>query len=191
MENFKFILFSVLIIVLLGGASYWAFSTMESGSTHVSTQKQKELEQKNIDLEKQMQELAKQNDLIKTENTVQPSKTEEVKVTETPKVATTTTPTKVTTPTKAPVLKYQSLINDIQKLINANVTLKLKSQGAYVGTVQKFLNIYNNTSNKVDNDYGPSMVTLIKNFQKAQGLTMSGTTSSTSYKKMISYLKTK
>jgi len=43
----------------------------------------------------------------------------------------------------------------------------------------------------VDNDYGASTVTAIKNFQKAQGLTADGAAGYTTYKKMISWLKTK
>lgn len=190
MENFKSALSSIFIIVLLGFGGYWAFSTMESGSTHVDTQKQKELEQKNLNLEKQVADLSRQISLLETAKSDQVIKDQVVLNTQTPEPVVTPTHTK-TTPTKTTILKYQSLINELQKLVDGNIYLKLKSQSPAVGTLQKFLNIYNNTSNKVDNDYGASTVTAIKNYQKVQGLTADGASGPTTYKKMISWLKTK
>lgn len=182
MDNFKFILFSIVVIGLLGLGSYWAIRTMETGSTHVDNQKVKDLEDKNKDLEKQIATLTRENDLLKEDKkTITP-------VVETPLVE---VPVKTTTPTKTTTYKYQSLINELQKLVDGNIYLKLKSQGAQVGTVQKFLNIYNNTSTKIDNDYGATTVTAVKAFQKAQNLTADGGTGPNTYKKMISWLKTK
>lgn len=178
MENFKFILFSILILALLGFAGYWAFSTIESGSTHVDTQKQKELEDKNEELEKEVADLKRQISLLELEKEEQEIVNNNVQE----PVTTPTTPT-------VTVSKYQSLINDLQKLVDDNIFLKSKSQGPAVGTVQKFLNIYNNTSNKIDNDYGPSTITAVKNFQKAQGLTSDGEAGVNTFKKMISWLK--
>ena len=183
MENFKFFIFSVFILILLGAGGYWAFSTIESGSSHVDVQRQEELENKNEELEKEITDLKRQISLLEQEKIKEPVL---VDTQETPTI-TTNTPT--TTPPV--VLKYQTLINDLQKLVDGNIFLKSKSQGTAVGTVQKFLNIYNNTSNKIDNDYGPSTVTAIKNFQKAQGLTADGEAGSVTFKKMISWLKTK
>ena len=195
MENFKFALFSIFILVLIGGAGYWAFSTIESGSSHVDSQKQKELIQTNADLEKQVADLTRQISLLQTATDEQALKDQAVLDAQSsaPIVPPTPTNTKTTTPTivKTTVLKYQSLINDLQKLVDGNIMLQSKSQGVAVGTLQKFLNIYNNTSNKVDNDYGPSTVTAIKNFQKAQGLTADGASGPATYKKMITWLKSK
>jgi len=95
-------------------------------------------------------------------------------------------PNKVIAPT---VFKYQSLIDELQKLISSNVFLKLKSSGAKVGTVQNFLNIYNNTSNKVDNDYGASTVQMVAAFQKDMGLGADGQAGSNTFSKMIDWLK--
>lgn len=192
MENLKFTLFSILVIVLLGLGGYWAFSTIESGSTHIDNQKQKELIQRNIELEKQVADLTREAGLLKaTQDELDQKTQEEALITNTPVAPTTTKPTTTTTPTKptTTVSKNQSLIDDLQKLVDGNIFLKLKSQGVAVGTVQKFLNIYNNTSTKVDNDYGASTVTAVKNFQKAQSLTADGETGPNTYKKMISWLK--
>jgi murein L,D-transpeptidase YcbB/YkuD len=186
MENFKFILSSIIVGALLCGAGYWAFSTIESGSTHVDIQKQKELEQKNKDLEKEIVGLKKEISLFKADKEQalieEEQKAKEILAVNTP-VVTTPVPTKVT------VLKNQTIINELQKLVDNKVYLKLKSQGPSVGTVQKFLNLYNKTSNHVDNDYGSSTVTAVKNFQKAQGLTADGELGPNTYKKMIIWLK--
>jgi murein L,D-transpeptidase YcbB/YkuD len=186
MENLKFFIFSILILALLGFAGYWAFSTIESGSTHVSSQEQKELKNKNEELEKQVADLQRQISLLQLENEEQTQQEQEILDSKIPEPTITTT---TTTPTKVAVSKYQTLINDLQKLINGNIYLKLKSQGPAVGTIQKSLNAYNNTSNKIDNDYGSSTVTAVKNFQKAEGLTVDGETGPNTYKKMISWLK--
>jgi murein L,D-transpeptidase YcbB/YkuD len=184
MENFKFILFSFLVLVLVGGAGYWAFSTIESGSSHVDIQKQKELENKNEELIKEIVELKKQISLLQADKEALIQKPEAIEEVKTPEpVNPTPTPTKVT------ISKNQSLMNELQKLVDGNIYLKLKSQGVAVGTIQKFLNTYNKTSNRIDNDYGASTVTAVKNFQKAQGLTADGETGPNTYKKMITWLK--
>lgn len=189
MEDFKFFLFSVFIIVLLGVGGYWAFSTMESGSSHVDIQKQKELEDENEKLKEEVSDLQEQLATLESEKTEQEKPKEE---TQTPQaVATNTTPTTTNTTTSATTTtsKYQTLINELQKLIDGNIYLKKGSQGPAVGTVQKFLNAYNGTSNRVDNDYGASTETAVKNFQKAQGLTADGQIGPGTLKKMASWLK--
>ncbi|MEK7071637.1 MAG: bZIP transcription factor, partial [Patescibacteria group bacterium] len=118
MENFKVVMFSVitLLILLLGG--YWAVATMEPGSTHVDKQKQKELEQANEELTKEVEKLKSELRLLQP--TEEPDQI--VPKEETPK----------------PVIssKYQSLINDLQKLVDDNVFMKEKSRGTRVGTLQ-------------------------------------------------------
>lgn len=186
MDNFKFILFSIFILALLGFSGYWAFSTIETGSTHVDSQRLKESEQKNEELNKEVVQLRREISLFQSEKEAQLAKEQEIlasNVSEAP------TPVVTPTPVKNTVSKYQSLINDLQKLIDGKIYLKNKSQGPAVGTLQKFLNIYNNTSTKVDNDYGVSTATAVKAFQKAQGLTQDGEVGPGTFSKMISWLK--
>jgi len=183
MENFKFVTFSIIVIALVGFGGYWALSTMESGSGRVDDQKLKNLEQTNSDLEKELASLKREITLLQAKQLEEPEQV--VVENKQPEIPTNTTPEKTT------VLKYQTLINELQKLVDGNIYLKSKSQGPAVGTVQKFLNIYNNTSSKIDNDYGASTATAIKSFQKAVGLTQDGETGPNTYKKMISWLKTK
>ena len=188
MENFKFTLFSIIVLALMGGAGYWAFSTIESGSVHVSNQKQKELEQKNEELNKEVANLKKQISDIELAKEQQTQKEQEATVAENT-VPTPPAPTPTKTTTTTTVSKNQSLINELQKLVDGNIYLKLKSQGTAVGAIQKFLNVYNKTSNKIDNDYGATTVTAVKNFQKAEGLTADGEIGPGTTKKMITWLK--
>lgn len=185
MDDLKFILFSIAVILVLGSVGYWAFSTMESGSAHVANQAKKELEQKNKELEIEISLLKDELSLF------QSAQEEKVNLEKEPLIQEPKQEVKKETSIKTTTFKYQSLINELQKLVDGNIYLKNKSQGVAVGTIQKFLNIYNNTSNKIDNDYGASTVTTVKNFQKNQGLTVDGETGPNTYKKMISWLKTK
>jgi len=186
MENLKFTIFSIVIIALLGLGGYWAFSTIESGSSHVDRQELKKLKAQNEELTGQVTQLKNEVSLLEAEN-------EQKAVTETvPEVVpTTTAPTTTTPSTPTSTSKYQSLINDLQKLVDGNTSLKKGSKGVAVGYVQKFLNIYNGTSNKIDNDFGVNMETAVKKFQKDQGLTSDGEVGPGTLKKMISWLKSK
>ena len=56
-ENFKFILFSFIVLIIVAFLGYWAFFTIEPGDVHVAKQKQEELEQRNEELEKEVEEL--------------------------------------------------------------------------------------------------------------------------------------
>lgn len=189
MENFKFILFSIFIIAVLGLGVFWAFKTIETGSTHVDNQKYKELELKNQELEKELSVIKRELSFFKNEKIeIETKAVEDLVKEEIPVKDVAVTPPTVTKPV---VLKYQTLINELQKMVNNKVVLKLKSQGPNVGSVQKFFNIYNNTSNKIDNDYGSNTVNLVKAFQKSQGLTANGEAGSSTFIKMINWLKTK
>jgi len=97
-----------------------------------------------------------------------------------------TNPTPSVTPT--PSGNNSSIKAELQKLIDDNVLMKKGSRGTRVGTVQKFLNLYNGTDATVDNDFGTTTENQIKVFQKKEGLTADGQVGSGSYKKMIEWL---
>lgn len=181
-EDIKSNFFTILLLVILGACGYWAFNTMESGSSHIDNQKLETLEEENEKLKREVLDLKNENSnlvLQKEEEVTSVPSVKEVTKEEVPVV-------KTPTPT---VSKYQSLINDLQKIVNSNIGLKKGSTGPSVGSVQKFLNIYNKTSSKVDNDYGNSTVTAVKSFQKKEGLTSDGEAGTGTIKKMISWLK--
>jgi len=180
MENFKFIVFSIIVLLIIGLVGYWAIFTIQPGSVHVEKEKQAELERENKELEKEIEELKSKLGVLESE---QEKKEQIVAINE---------PEKPATVEKTPVVssKNQSLINDLQKLITDKVVMKEGSRGTRVGTVQTFLNVYNNTSKKIDNDYGKGTKNDVIAFQKAVGLTADGEAGSTTFQKMIDWLKT-
>lgn len=192
MENFKFVLFSIIVLGALGFAGYWAFSTIESGSYHVNKEKQEQMVKENEELKKENTELKKELSLLEEEkNTLElevaNNKEEPEVVEEEIPVKTTTTPTL----SKTTTYKYQTLIDELQKLVNGNITLKNGSQGTAVGTIQKFVNVYNGTNNRVDNDFGSTTLSAIKKIQKDFGLKDDGVVGPGTMRKMIDWLKKK
>lgn len=179
MEKFKITIFSIVVLIILALIGYWAFTTMQSGSEHVSTEKIKQLQIENDDLKKEIENLTYELGVAEAKVEESVAKTEEAN----------TIAEVVKTPTTPTTYKNQTLINELDKLIKDNIYMKLKSNGTRVGTLQKFLNLYNNTKNIVDNDYGPGTVTAVKAFQKAEGLTADGEAGVNTFKKMVEWLK--
>ena len=172
MDKLKFALLSIVVLSLLGIAGYWAVVTIQSGNESVTSQRVKQLEKENGDLAKEVKDLESKLGTLKAGLQTQ--------------IQINTPSPVVSSPT---AYKNQGLINELQKLIDGNIFLKLGSKGTQVGTVQKFLNIYNNTSSKVDNDYGASTVKVVTAFQKDQGLGADGQAASSTFTKMINWLK--
>ena len=172
MEKLKFILFSIVVLTLLGLIGYWSVVTLQSGTEQATSKKLEQLQKENESLKTKIEDLTSK---------LATSESKLIKFDQPPEI-----PKPKSTPT---VYKYQKLIDELQKLANDKVFLKLKSSGSRVGTVQQFLNIFNNTLNKVDNDYGASTKTAIIAFQKAQGLTADGEAGPTTFSKMIDWLK--
>jgi len=172
MDKLKFAMFSIIALALTGLVVYWSIATIQSGTEHNTSQKIEQLENENEELKKEVASLESELRVftIKPEEPA-PNVIEELK------------------PVEPTVYKNQALINELQKLVTENVFMKLKSSGTRVGTVQKFLNLYNKTSNKIDNDFGASTQTAVKAFQKDQGLSADGEAGPTTFNKMIDWLK--
>ena len=174
MQSFKAILASLLAILIVGVLGYWALRTLEPGNIHAEREKIKALESENEDLRAEVEDL--QNKLAELQPPEPaPEENQEVGLEEQP------------LPPSAPS-KYQTLINDLQKLADDKVYMKVGSKGTRVGTVQTFLNIYFNTNKRIDNDYGKNMKTDVANFQKAVGLPADGEAGPATYLKMIDWL---
>ena len=179
MENIKFGLFSIIILALLLFVGYWAFQNMESGSSHLANQELKNIKQENIDLKEENKDLKNKITILQSESAKEPVEVEikQDVVVETPKQ------------TQVIVLKHQDLIDELQKLIDGNIYMKKGSKGPRVGTIQNFLNLYNKTSNRIDNDFGPTLEASLKKFQTAEKLTPDGQVGPSTYKRMIDWLK--
>ena len=187
-DKLKSILFSIVVLLVLGLIGYWAIVTLPSGSDFKLSQKVSELQKQNDALTKQVSDLT---DQLSTQQSQQvASTTTPTQNTTTNTNTTTTTPkTSTDTSTKPVTYKNQDLIDALQRIVNANIVMDLKSSGTRVGTVQKFLNLYNKTSLAIDNDYGASTQKAVMAFQKDQGLTSDGRAGPGTFNKMISWLK--
>jgi len=174
MQSFKAISASLLAILIVGVLGYWALRTLEPGNIHAEREKNRTLEERNKELEEEVANLRDQLALLAPPEPA-PEENQEVGLEETP------------LPPSAPS-KYQTLINDLQKLADDKVYMKIGSKGTRVGTVQTFLNIYFNTKKRIDNDYGKNMKTDVANFQKAVGLPADGEAGPATYLKMIDWL---
>lgn len=181
MEKLKFTLFSIIVLAVFGFSGYWAIASIQSGSEHSTSQKIEQLQKENEELSLEVTELKNELATLKSELEIPVGAVEEEPI----------KPEEEPQPTETTQYKHQTLINELEKLVKDNVSMKLKSIGSRVGTVQKFLNLYNNTTNKIDNDYGPTMVKLITAFQKAEGLTADGEAGPTTFNKMIAWLEKK
>ena len=180
MQNFKFILSSIIVLILLSLVGYWAVANLEPGSVHAEREKRKELEKINKELEKEIKDLKERLALLQPEVEEEP-----VAAVGTRDAITTAEPEE----NQNEPSKYQSLIDQLQKMAEDKVSLKEKSKGTRVGAVQTFLNIYNNTSKRVDNDYGASTKAAVADFQKKEGLTADGQVGSSTLLKMIAWLE--
>ncbi len=116
-----------------------------------------------------------------------------VDTTTVPSDAVTETPSDTGTAAETPVVPAtdadQELINALQAMIDSKVIFKAGSKGAQVGTLQTFLNKYNKTTTKVDNDFGPSLTAAIKTYQGKNGLPVTGQVAEKTLSKMIEWLK--
>jgi peptidoglycan hydrolase-like protein with peptidoglycan-binding domain len=177
LEDFKGILIGLVILATIGLLGFWAFKTLEPGDISASRQKQAELEKQNKDLLIQLEVLKNQV-----------AELEQAKVEAATPVVTQPEPEKPVV-TKPTTYKNQALINELQKLITDKVNMKEGSKGTRVGTVQKFLNIYNGTKNKIDNDFGATMKKVIITYHKAVGLPADGQAGASTFQKMIDWLK--
>ena len=170
LENLKSYFIILLVVGVLGVGAYWAVDSLQVDSKEFDTQK--------TDI----------RPIIVNDPTGYSPGQGVTTSTESPTTQKPTTTT--TTPAKPTVNQgvFGELKSALQKLVDDNVLMKKGSRGTRVGTIQEFLNIYNGTDAKLDNDFGATTESQVKNFQKAEGLSADGQTGTGTYKKMIEWL---
>ncbi len=169
MNEFKYQFVNVLLLALLGFGIYWAFSTIDNGIIY-----DRELVVQDAGSEKDQVEVIFDN----TKSAEANLDRENVNDKPTPK-------------------KEEKVLSDDEKfvltklegLIADKIQMKKGSRGTRVGTVQKFLNMYFEKQVKVDNQYGPTTIARVKEFQQKEGLGADGFAGINTYKKMIEVLK--
>lgn len=164
MNEFKFQLLSIVLIILLGLGVYWAFSHLYLGVPHQDIQV--------LDTDLPAEE---ETPLLPEETSLDPEPEPEE------------TPSEVDT--KELSAEEQEIYDALGRLIDDKIYMKKGSRGTRVGTVQKFLNYYFKTDKVVDNDYGPGTIADVKKFQEALGLGADGLAGPQTYTKMMESMK--
>jgi peptidoglycan hydrolase-like protein with peptidoglycan-binding domain len=109
-------------------------------------------------------------------------------------VSTTTKPTVTELPAAASAAKpltgeRKELADALSRLIKDDIRMKIGSQGTRVGTLQKFLNLYENKKSTIDNKYGEGTKKSVTAFQQTSGDEVDGLADPGTYQKMIDWLK--
>jgi hypothetical protein len=160
MKNLGFNLVIVLIVVLSGGLGYWAITGLDYRKAIVA-------------------------DNSSLSGSTLPSP-EEVfyDVPVEPVVEDVVEPVNTVDP------EIQEVIDELEDDLIANtIIMKEGSKGTRVGVVQKFLNIYFETNDPVDNIFGAGMKKTVLDFQTSEGLGSDGQTGPATYQKMIDILE--
>lgn len=182
MESFKANLIVFLFILAIAGLAFWAVQELRSGTDTFIVENMKE------DVAPIVTSSA--DDLITSPSTVEIDTSVDEGNQETPPQDTTVSSGDASTDDASQSSgKHADLIAKLQKLIDDKILMKKGSQGTRVGTVQEFLNLYNGTDARIDNDYGDTTANAIKKFQSEQGLSADGQAGTGTYAKMIEWLK--
>jgi murein L,D-transpeptidase YcbB/YkuD len=167
MTEGKFQFIAAIFFIALGAVGHWAFSSLDFGKAReVVVEDVQNLEEAAQDINDITDSLADLTQEI--EDNAVPAE-------------------EVQTPTETPN-PHEDLIADLEELISDEVYMKSGSSGTRVGTVQKFLNVFNNTSGGVDNDFGPGTESKVRAFQREVGITADGQPGPATYQKMIDWL---
>jgi peptidoglycan hydrolase-like protein with peptidoglycan-binding domain len=167
MTEGKFQFVAALFFIALGAVGHWAFSSLDFG-------KAREVVMEDVqDVTTAAQDISDITDSLAdlTEEIEQNNQTEELDTTQ------------VVTPNP-----HASLIADLEELISDEIYMKVGSRGTRVGTVQEFLNVFNDTTGGIDNDFGNGTKSKVIAFQKEVGITADGAPGPNTYLAMITWL---
>ncbi len=158
----------IALLAVVGGLGYFSFSTIKYGT------------------------IPKKEDTVTQTPVTDPEPiTDGSLAPVTPDGTGSTTTQPVTTPAPATSSANAPMIAALQKMLDAKTVLNSgKANGADVKTVQEFLNIYDKKNVAANSNYGPGTTTRVKEFQKAQGVSVTGNTGPQTLQKMIDWLKT-
>jgi murein L,D-transpeptidase YcbB/YkuD len=168
MNEFKFQLSTIVLVVLLAFGAYWAFTNLDTGVRYqrddiVISEPETNLE---------TTEVVVQNDNV-TDVVVEQEQTDVLDLTPTPTLS----------------QEQQELLAELEDLIVDDIYMREGSRGTRVGTVQNFLNLYLDTESVVDNQYGPGTRSRVRQFQEQEGLTADGLAGPSTYGAMIDVLE--
>ncbi len=169
METLKFYIVSFVFLGIFIGIGYFAYSRLDSGRDYVVIADQV--------VEREAPIFVPLSEPVPVETT--PVIITEVII---PKASESEKPTSSSS-------EYNDLISRLEKLVTDVVVMTEGSRGTRVGTVQEFLNIYFETTNTIDNDYGPGTRERVREFQSEEGLPADGQSGPNTYNAMIKHLE--
>lgn len=181
MENFKFTIVSCVIVLVVVAVGFLAYMALEKGDESGLKQQVRDLKEQVADQQEQIIERDRQIAQLSTD--LEGVQAAPVAPVETPDEDEEDNNDSGTTS------KYASLIAELESLKSKGVVLEPGDSGAAVGTIQKFLNIYNGTSGGIDNDFGPGTRKKVEAFQAKEKMTVDGGVGAGTLSKMISWLK--
>jgi murein L,D-transpeptidase YcbB/YkuD len=186
MENLKFTITSVIMVIVIGAVGFLAYMALERGDESGLKQQVRELKAEIAAKDEMLVERDRQIAQLTVDVQGQQVVSSTVETEVVPVVPTKPTTTTTTTTSSG---ANSELLTALQSLKSKNVILEPGDSGAAVGTIQKFLNVYNKTSGGVDNDFGPGTRTKVEAFQSKEGLTPDGGVGPGTLTKMISWLQ--
>lgn len=187
MENFKFTFVSFFLILVLAGVGVLGYMALERGDESGLKQRVAKLEAQVTSQEKALAERDRKIAQLETDlenTTAVPVDSEPVATS-----STSTTASSSSSSSSSSSTTSSALLTELRNLRSRGVVLEPGDSGAAVGTIQKFLNEYNNTSGGVDNDFGPGTRTKVEAFQNKEGLTPDGGVGPTTLARMITWLE--
>ena len=159
MNDFKFTLISSFIFIIIIGLGVLAFFALEPGDTNgsrqVISQLESDIEEKDEALQTALRRIAE----LESDNQPEEEQSND-------------TDNDTTPPPSSG--EFDQLISDLENLVSRGVVLGPGNNGASVGTIQEFLNVYNDTSGGVDNDFGPTTRSRVEAFQEDAGISVDG-----------------
>lgn len=171
MNGLKSFLFWLVIVVIIAGGGYWAFTTIESGRELARRDEILPEPEEEIDLDT-LADLGK----VGTDGEQLPESPSEDE--ESPGAK---------EPSVSPEVK--SLRADLQDLLDREAILEPGDSGLFVLRIQKFLNYYDQDLNLTeDQDFGPSTRAAVEAFQKEAGLNPDGGVGPKTLQAMIDFL---
>ena len=169
MTDGKFQFIAAIFFIIVGAVGHWAFSSLDFGRARDAViediQGTEDAVQDINDITDSLADLTQE-----IEDNSQDASDEVPVVEETPN-------------------PHADLITSLEKLITDEVYMKVGSGGTRVGTIQKFLNVFNNTSGGVDNDFGNGTKSKVIAFQKDAKITADGQPGPSTYQAMIDWLE--
>lgn len=180
MENLKFTVTSSIMVLVIAAIGFLAYMALEKGDESGLKQQVRELKEQLVEKDEKVTELERQIASLSVDLEGQKEIVAEQE---------TVVATKVETKPEPTTSSDSDLLTALKSLKSKGVVLEPGNSGSSVGTVQKFLNVYNNTSGGVDNDFGPGTRNKVESFQSKEKLTPDGGVGSGTLSAMIKWLE--